>query len=120
MNVHCLSQSRKSSAQCLCNDNGEIMRKTLTCPKCSHRKFWFIEGFALDACVYTGNTVTGVGPQWKMDVYSCASCGYTEWYSKAFDYELARRYVGERVRLISGIVEEGPYGRSRSSDASPE
>ena len=73
------------------------MRKSLVCPKCEGRKIWHVEAARTPAMTagYKSPSDIGVavrGSTWRgfravggYETFTCAGCGYTEWYAHGLE-----------------------------------
>jgi len=93
------------------------MRRTLTCPKCSARKLWALDGARLDP---SSSSTPFSFVSWE--VWFCSECRYAEWYAKDFRAldEYGVRMLGSTMRSIDAGAEAQPYrGPFQPNDESP-
>jgi predicted nucleic-acid-binding Zn-ribbon protein len=92
------------------------MRKSLVCPKCEGRKIWRVEHVRTPAMTSSGRPsevgVLVAGSVWRgykaiggYETFSCARCGYTEWY--AHGLEELRHDPAQGIHLIDNEPEGG-------------
>ena len=93
------------------------MRKTLQCPKCDGRKLWRVEHAATPGLQAGGRGpspvgIAVVGSVWRgfkalggYETFTCAACGYTEWY--AHGVESLEENAKEGVHFIDTEPEGG-------------
>jgi predicted nucleic-acid-binding Zn-ribbon protein len=107
------------------------MRHTLTCPKCSSRKLFYIEQIRYSIgdrqcqpLPVTSDWTKAAGSWFPsqtdagfFEAWVCAQCGFTEWYAReALEalHEMAKRYGAtdkpqSAVRFVDAEVDKGPF-----------
>jgi predicted nucleic-acid-binding Zn-ribbon protein len=93
------------------------MKSSLICPKCRSRRLWQIEEVRqlqpgnIEAMVMSVTAVDGNVEAGRFEAWVCAECGFTEWYAKEANAELARlaAFPYSGVRLIDTTAQCGPF-----------
>jgi predicted nucleic-acid-binding Zn-ribbon protein len=96
------------------------MKNSLVCPKCGGRKLWHVlkvkPAMAIEYFPMAVRDGARVG---RYETFTCAACGYTEWYALDLpDEQFERRIREQQARdrnsdselvLIEGATPVGPY-----------
>lgn len=107
------------------------MKTSHQCPKCQSRKLWVVENAEQPLCdgggtktlrVASGDVLTGntddEGPPLEtvhagtFETWTCAICGFTEWYARDANQALARLASHPwrpKVRYVDGEATGTPY-----------